>query len=145
VRVVSQGACGNEQNKYLKCGGVQEIVCPEGYRCQIPAVYPDAMGTCVPIQGCQKKPVCKAIGTRSEGWYDSCTDKLIRYESCGQETTPLPTSTSASPGSGMDCKTLWWFDNEHKFCQQSKKCGAYMYFGLHTFETKEACEKSLTE
>jgi|GEM_PF-5859788 len=27
-------------------------------------------------------PVCKAIGTRSEGWYDSCTDELIKFDSC---------------------------------------------------------------
>jgi len=28
------------------------------------------------------KPICNAIGTRSEGWYDSCNKKLIRWESC---------------------------------------------------------------
>ena len=28
------------------------------------------------------KPVCKAIGTSSEGWYDSCTGKLIKYANC---------------------------------------------------------------
>lgn len=28
------------------------------------------------------KPVCKAIGTRSEGWYDSCTGKLIKWAKC---------------------------------------------------------------
>jgi len=43
----------------------------------------------------------------------------------------------------LGCQTLWWFDNDHKFCQQGKKCGAYMYLGLRTFETKEECESSL--
>jgi hypothetical protein len=28
------------------------------------------------------RPVCMAIGTRSEGWYDSCTGKLITYAFC---------------------------------------------------------------
>ena len=31
------------------------------------------------------KPVCRAIGSRSEGWYDSCTNKLIEYANCGRE------------------------------------------------------------
>ncbi|MGQ9589534.1 MAG: dockerin type I repeat-containing protein [Planctomycetota bacterium] len=29
------------------------------------------------------RPVCGAIGSRSEGWYDSCTGKLIRWDFCG--------------------------------------------------------------
>ncbi len=31
--------------------------------------------------------VCKNIGTRSEGWYDSCTGKLIEYAKCEGRTT----------------------------------------------------------
>jgi hypothetical protein len=27
-------------------------------------------------------PECRAIGSRSEGWYDTCTDQLIRYANC---------------------------------------------------------------
>ncbi|MDI6807167.1 MAG: hypothetical protein QMD14_05180 [Candidatus Aenigmarchaeota archaeon] len=30
-------------------------------------------------------PECKAVGTRSEGWYDSCAHKLIKWERCGIE------------------------------------------------------------
>jgi hypothetical protein len=30
------------------------------------------------------RPVCASIGTRSEGWYDSCTGKLIGYAFCGE-------------------------------------------------------------
>ncbi len=41
------------------------------------------------------------------------------------------------------CQTLWWYDNEHRFCQQKRFCGQYMYPGLHTFKTKEECEASL--
>jgi len=44
------------------------------------------------------------------------------------------------------CNNLWWYDNEHSVCQQPKQfCAAYMYFGLQTFETKEACENALAE
>lgn len=44
-----------------------------------------------------------------------------------------------SPG----CKTLYWFDNENKECGQKEFCGAYMYYGLQTFESKTQCEKAL--
>jgi hypothetical protein len=29
-------------------------------------------------------PVCDAIGTRSEGWYDPCTGKLLRWALCAE-------------------------------------------------------------
>lgn len=41
------------------------------------------------------------------------------------------------------CQTLWWYDNQHRECGQKPFCGMYMYLGLHTFPTKEACEASL--
>lgn len=28
------------------------------------------------------KPICDKIGTRSEGWYDSCSGRLIKYDTC---------------------------------------------------------------
>jgi len=59
-------------------------------------------------------------------------------------STPKPCqscSIEISPGTG--CKNLWWFDNEHKYCQQKEFCGLYMYLGLRTFETKEECEADL--
>ena len=31
------------------------------------------------------KPICKHEGTRSEGWYDSCTEELIKYDDCNEE------------------------------------------------------------
>ena len=33
--------------------------------------------------GCE--PVCMNSGTRSEGWYNSCTGKLIKFDNCGGE------------------------------------------------------------
>ncbi len=42
------------------------------------------------------------------------------------------------------CANLWWHDNNHLSCQEPKQfCGAYMYQGLQTFETKKACENDL--
>ncbi len=43
------------------------------------------------------------------------------------------------------CKELWWYDNDHRFCQKKKFCGLYMYLGLRTFPTKAECEASLQE
>lgn len=46
---------------------------------------------------------------------------------------------NASPG----CKSLYWIDNENKSCGQQEFCGAYMYYGLQTFSTKERCLKAI--
>jgi len=46
-------------------------------------------------------------------------------------------------GCKITCQTLWWYDNDHRYCQQKQFCGAYMYLGLYTFKTKEECEASL--
>jgi len=35
----------------------------------------------ITIGSCEE--VCKYAGTRSEGWYDSCTGDLIKYDNCG--------------------------------------------------------------
>ena len=59
-------------------------------------------------------------------------------------STPKPCqSCSIGMSPGTRCKNLWWFDNEHKYCQQKEFCGLYMYLGLRTFETKEECETGL--
>jgi len=59
-------------------------------------------------------------------------------------STPKPCqSCSIEISPGKECKNLWWFDNEHKYCQQKEFCGLYMYLGLRTFETKEECEADL--
>jgi len=43
----------------------------------------------------------------------------------------------------MNCSLLWWFDNEHLFCSQSRFCAAYAYYGLRTFGTEEDCLAAL--
>ena len=50
-----------------------------------------------------------------------------------------------NPQTKKDCEWLWWYDDDHQYCQYDEFCGMYMYKGLYVFETKEECEKSLTE
>jgi len=65
-----------------------------------------------------------------DGTYVSRTGKNCEFVEC-----------PVAPG----CKNLWWYDSEHSTCQQPKQfCGAYMYQGLQTSETKEACEQNIT-
>lgn len=40
-----------------------------------------------------------------------------------------------------DGKSLYWIDNENKDCGQKEFWGAYMYYGLQTFESKKECER----
>ena len=37
---------------------------------------------CEPVEAQECMPVCDAIGSRSEGWYDSCTHDLIGWAQC---------------------------------------------------------------
>ncbi len=60
---------------------------------------------------------------------------------CPEESQESPIVTPVTP----ECKELYWFDNEHRECGLKEFCGAYMYEGLQTFETKEECEKALSE
>ena len=82
------------------------------------AVYPDACSTPKPCQSCS----VDEAGASSSLFANA---RVIEM----------------SPGTG--CKNLWWFDNEHKYCQQKEFCGVYMYLGLRTFGTKEECESAL--
>ncbi|MFH1234578.1 MAG: hypothetical protein V1493_03110 [Candidatus Diapherotrites archaeon] len=43
-----------------------------------------------------------------------------------------------------DCNYRYWFDNSSTSCGYKQFCGAYMYYGLQTFETKEECVKALS-
>jgi hypothetical protein len=57
--------------------------------------------------------------------------------------TGIPLDTKGK--SPENCKTLWWFDTDHRECSQRQFCGAYMYAGLNTFETEGLCEVSLSQ
>ena len=41
-----------------------------------------AQSCSIDCKGSGCRPVCGAVGTRSEGWYDSCTGVRIRWDSC---------------------------------------------------------------
>jgi len=43
-----------------------------------------------------------------------------------------------------DCRMLYWYDSNSTECGYKEFCGMYMYYGLHTFETLEECEASLS-
>jgi hypothetical protein len=52
-------------------------------------------------------------------------------------------SVFAENSNNSNCKNLYWFDNDNKSCGQKEFCGAYMYYGLQTFQSKTQCEKML--
>jgi len=68
--------CEREIEKYLSCigkrcsqyfGDWEKFIDCIKIECQIPKIC---------------KPICDAIGTRSEGWYDSCTKERIKWANC---------------------------------------------------------------
>lgn len=43
------------------------------------------------------------------------------------------------------CSDLYWFDDTNKACQSQKQfCGAYMYYGLQTFNDQQDCLNAVT-
>lgn len=62
-------------------------------------------------------------------------------------TTCLGSLTKCVEGKCVSstCRNLWWYDILHKTCSQKQFCGAYMYLGLKTFETEDACKKDLAQ
>lgn len=46
----------------------------------------------------------------------------------------------AANSANVGCNNLWWVDDNSRVCQQKQFCGAYMYLGLKTFQTKNECE-----
>ena len=53
------------------------------------------------------------------------------------------TAANNSSNNNLNCKNLYWIDNVNKSCEQKQFCGAYMYYGLQTFDSKEQCEKAI--
>ena len=82
----------------------------------------------------------------------------VQYGECGDNTCNYGENTSTYPyycpqdcdGDSEEdtlnsCNNLYWIDNTNKTCSQKEFCGAYMYYGLHTFETQEECSDFLEE
>jgi hypothetical protein len=62
---------------------------------------------------------------------------------CGTVLGILPNIFENDLVSDAGCHNYYWFDNTNKECSQKEFCGAFMYYGLQTFETKEECESAL--
>lgn len=47
--------------------------------------YNSCNGELISYSQCSCQPMCKAVGSKSEGWYNSCTDELIKYTECKED------------------------------------------------------------
>jgi len=54
-------------------------------------------------------------------------------------------ATIGGSDSFSKCRQLYWRDNINTDCRQKEFCGAYMYYGLRTFETKEDCMQNVVQ
>jgi len=66
-------------------GDCRDNSCSSDSDCPQVSCYAAPCGAnhCIDGECAYCEPVCDSIGTRSEGWYDSCTGKLIMYATCG--------------------------------------------------------------
>jgi hypothetical protein len=66
----------------ITCGGFAGKKCPTGYTCQVPAIYPDAQGTCTKTDEKSKAYTCPESGwvgcmpTPDRGISWECTDEF---------------------------------------------------------------------
>ena len=109
--------------------------CPLPPKCIMPAetnirqITPGT-GACITLWD----PVCGKNGkTYSNTCYAKNAGVTIDHSGPCKESTE----------SVAECNLLWWYDNEHKYCQQKKFCGAFMYLGLQTFKAQEECQSVL--
>ncbi len=114
-------ACGDGVCDYKK--GEDRCSCPKDCRTSAPtgACYPKQAysftcpdGQKVPWCTCDGKspclPECKFVGTRSEGWYDSCDGKRHKFDFCSKcKGTPICDKIgSKSEGWYCDGKLIAW-------------------------------------
>lgn len=129
--------CGNRkkiENKYCYDGVCQESCAGEGEISTL-GIGASSQKCCQGLQRMELKsdgtiglqglcynpnkgePECKATGTRSEGWYYTTSNELIRYDSCG-------CSTSADcPPPIIECIGSYSYCDKNNVCQE--KCAAY--------------------
>jgi len=98
-------------------------------------VYP---GKCNPVISCATNSDCPIVaslcGNPQGPNYQICLERNKVFE-CIDRTCQLVKPPT--------CANLWWFDDEHRECQQKQFCGLYYYQGLETFKTKESCMTAL--
>lgn len=103
---------------YNQIKGVYESYClyEDGTFC------PQDAYSCEPGE-CNKE--CRAIGTRSEGWYDTCSDELITFEFCADEKIGMPNPASVKcEEDGYTLKTYDTpFNGEKTYCVFNDKPG----------------------
>jgi len=60
--------------------------------------------------------------------------KLNQFYRCAGATP------SENPNPGLGCNNLYWYDSTNTSCQSPRQfCGAFMYYGLHTFSDQQSC------
>ena len=62
------------------CEKIYETECLANPKCEEGETIENCPEDCKEEVKCT--PECEAIGTKSEGWYDSCTGKLIKWDNC---------------------------------------------------------------
>ncbi len=73
-----------EQTSVRKCP--EYVMCPDGTK--NPCYESGDTCTCKECAYHCKK-TCRDIGTEKEGWYDSCTGNLIKFDKCGGDMTAI--------------------------------------------------------
>lgn len=90
-----------------------------------------------PVCTTQWDPVC---GKNGKTYSNACLAKAA-----GTEVTSKGACRAGviNNNPDMNCRNLWWFDNQSRECQQKDFCGAHMYLGLRTFATEDECQERL--
>jgi hypothetical protein len=120
---------GYGYDTYSCPNGCQDGVCIHGAKCEIDSDCPQSTCTCKVGETCacpatqprcvngvcegfKCESICKNIGTKSEGWYDSCTGELIKYDLCGAQPG-CATTNVCEDGTVPEC----FFDSGVCICE----------------------------
>ena len=75
--------------------------------------------------------------------FEQVMNKLENREEIRNQIREKAQETIQETWQERKCKMLWWHDNDTQQCQQKNFCGAFMYYGLRTFENNDDCVKDL--
>ncbi len=76
---------------------------------------------------------------------DATTDLENKAKTNLDNETEVEEPTEEPTEPALECEEKYWFDEDSTECEYKEFCGMYMYQGLRTFETEDACEAALTE